>query len=94
MDVSVIIVNYNTKELLQHCIQSVIEKTHDIHYEIIVVDNASIDGRSEMAESFFHMVKLITGKNNLGFGRANNLAAQIAQGTYLFLLNSDNLIFL
>ncbi len=92
MDVSVIIVNYNTKKLLQNCIQSVIEKTHDIQYEIIVVDNASIDGSSEMIESFFPTVKLIAEKNNLGFGRANNVAAKIAQGTYLFLLNSDTLL--
>ncbi len=92
MDVSVIIVNYNTKELLQNCIQSVIEKTHDIQYEIIVVDNASIDGSSEMVKSLFPTVKIIAEKSNLGFGRANNLAAEIAQGTYLFLLNSDTLL--
>ena len=92
MDVSVIIVNYNTKELLRNCIQSVIEKTHDIQYEIIVVDNASIDGSSEMVESLFPTVKFIAEKNNLGFGRANNLAAEIAKGTYLFLLNSDTLL--
>jgi len=92
MDVSVIIVNYNTKELLQNCIQSVIEKTRDVHYEIIVVDNASIDGSTEMVKSLFPTVKLIIEKNNLGFGRANNIAAQIAEGNYLFLLNSDTLL--
>jgi GT2 family glycosyltransferase len=92
MDVSIIIVNYNTKDLLLNCIQSVIEKTHDIQYEIIVVDNASGDGSVEMVRNTFPKIKLIDEKKNWGFGRANNLAVHVAKGRYLFLLNSDTLL--
>jgi hypothetical protein len=92
MDVSVIIVNYNTKDLLLNCIQSVTEMTHDIQYEIIVVDNASRDGSVKMVRNTFPKIRLIDEQKNWGFGRANNLAAQVAQGRYLFLLNSDTLL--
>ena len=92
MDVSIIIVNYNTKALTKQCLQSVYKKTHDIDYEIIVVDNASIDGSQEMLRSEFPNVKLIENTENLGFGRANNLGAKSAKGKYLFLLNSDTIL--
>lgn len=88
MDVSIIIVNYNTKEVTQNCINSIIEKTHGIEYEIILVDNASSDGSKE----FFSQNKdilFIPNKKNLGFGRANNIGIKIAKGKYIFLLNSD-----
>lgn len=89
MDVSVIIVNYNTKDLLYNCIKSIFEKTSDVQFEIIVVDNASIDGTQEMVLQKFPEVNLIQSKENLGFGKANNLGAKSAKGKYLFLLNSD-----
>lgn len=88
MDVSVIIVNYNTLELTQACIDSVFENTKGIEFEVILVDNASTDGSKE----YFEKDKRITyiyNEENLGFGRANNLGYSQAKGDYLFLLNSD-----
>jgi GT2 family glycosyltransferase len=92
MDVSIIIVNYNTKALLKQCLISVFEKTQDIHFEVIVVDNASHDGSPQMMQEEFPKVTFIESPENLGFGRANNLGAQYAKGKYLFLLNSDTIV--
>ncbi len=89
IDVSIIIVSYNTKEILKDCISSIIKFTLGVNYEIIVVDNASSDGTSEMVEALFPDVKLLKNKTNLGFGSANNLGVKIANGEYIFLLNSD-----
>lgn len=88
MDVSIIIVNYNTKTLTQQCIDSVFEKTSGIKFEIVLVDNASTDGSKEQFENDGRITYIYSDKN-LGFGRANNLGYAHAQGEYLFLLNSD-----
>ena len=88
--VSIIIVNYNTKELTRNTIQSVIDKTSDIEYEIIVVDNDSKDGSlEELKKTFQNKITIIESKENLGFGRANNLGIKKSTGKYVFLLNSD-----
>ena len=93
MQVSVIIVNYKTPQLCIDCINSVFEKTSDLDYEIIVVDNQSQDGSIEKLNGAFgDKIKLIESQDNLGFGRANNLGARSASGEYLFLLNSDTLL--
>lgn len=92
MDVSVIIVNYNTRKLTGDCIASVIEKTHGVNYEIIMVDNASSDNSVEYIANKFPQVKIISNKKNTGFGSANNAGAAIACGKYLFLLNSDTVL--
>lgn len=92
MDVSVIIVNYNTKHLLENCLNSLLEKTREIIFEIIVVDNASSDGSSEMMQLKFPLIKLVESKENLGFGKANNLGSKYASGNFLFLLNTDTLL--
>ncbi len=92
MDVSVIIVNYNTKSLIKDCIQSILDQTKGIEYEIIVVDNNSIDGSQDMIKKHFSNVILIESKENLGFGKANNLGSNIAKGKYLFYLNSDTIL--
>ena len=89
MDVSIIIVNYNTKELLYDCINSIYDKTQGVSFEIIVVDNASTDGSREFINSNFKDLIWIQSDVNLGFGAANNLGAKHALGKYLFLLNSD-----
>jgi GT2 family glycosyltransferase len=92
MDVSVIIVNYNTKNLIKQCIESIVKFTVGIQYEIIIVDNASIDGSQKMIKENFPFVSLIENELNLGFGSANNIGANYAQGKYLFFLNSDCLL--
>lgn len=91
MDVSIIIVNYNTLKMTSECIDSVIEKTHGISYEIILVDNGSSDGSKEYFEHDTR-IKYIYSENNLGFGQANNIGAKHAIGKYLFLLNSDTIL--
>jgi GT2 family glycosyltransferase len=92
MDVSIIIVNYNTRALLKQCIDSVIEKTHDINFEIIVVDNASSDGSQQMVKENFPNITLIESSENLGFGRANNLGFEYAKGQNILLLNPDTIL--
>lgn len=92
MDVSIIIVNYNTKELTVACIESVIEKTEDVNYEIILVDNDSADGTVGAVKTKFPNVIVRQMDENVGFGRANNAGAELAKGKYLFLLNSDTIL--
>ncbi len=92
MDLSVIIVSYNTRELLRQTIQSVIDTTHRISYEIIVSDNDSSDGSPLMVESEFKDVRLIRTGANLGFSKANNLAIKEARGRYILILNSDTVV--
>lgn len=92
MIVSIIIVNYNTREITSNCLQSICEYTKEIEFEIIVVDNASSDGSTQYLKSKFPQVKFIESNENIGFGKANNLGAQYAKGEFLFLLNSDTLL--
>lgn len=91
MDVSVIIINYNTKQMTSECIDSVIANTNSIEYEIVLVDNASTDGSKEYFEKD-KRVKYIYSHNNSGFGAGNNLGVKNSCGKYVFLLNSDTLL--
>lgn len=90
--VSIIIVNYNTEILLKDCLSSVIDKTTDIKYEIIVVDNDSRKGSLDSLIDLFPDVRFKLLSKNLGFGMANNIAAELAQGKYLFFLNPDTIL--
>lgn len=93
MDVSIIIVNYNTLKLTKQSIDSVIEKTKDLKYEIILIDNNSIDGSVEFfKKKYKDRISFIENKENIGFGKANNKGIEIAKGKYIFLLNSDTLL--
>lgn len=92
LDVSVIIVNYNTKRLLQNCLTSLYSQTKDIFFEVIVSDNGSTDGSTEMVKSEFPDVILIENNVNLGFGLANNRGLKIAKGKYILYLNSDTVL--
>lgn len=91
MDVSIIIVNYNTKSLTFQCIDSVYEKTKGVSYEIIVVDNNSTDGSQKLLSQDMRIVFVETGEN-LGFGKANNLGVEKSKGKYIFFLNSDTIL--
>lgn len=91
MDISVIIVNYKTKDLLRQCIQSIIDRTAEVEYEVIVVDNASNDGSVEMLESTYPEVRFLALRENIGFGRGNNAGMVLATGRYCLLLNPDTL---
>ncbi len=89
IDVSIIIVNWNTRELLRKCIQSIFDKTERCRYEIIVVDNGSSDGSVEMVREIFPEVRLIANPENIGFSRANNKGIEESSGSYIMMLNSD-----
>lgn len=86
---SIIIVSFNTKELLRKCLRIVQTEVIDLDHEIIVVDNASSDGSAKMVESVFPEVLLIESEENLGFAGGNNLGFEAAQGKFIVLLNSD-----
>ena len=88
-DVSVIIVNWNTKDLVLKCINSAIETKDAFSQEIIVVDNASSDGSAEAIERDYPDVKVIRNEKNYGFARANNIGIEKSKGRYVCLVNSD-----
>lgn len=88
-DLSIIVVNWNTKDFLLRCLESIKVYTKKTSYEIIVVDNFSSDGSAEMVEENFPDVILIRNKRNEGFGRANNQGLARAKGKYVLFLNSD-----
>ena len=93
IDVSIIIVNYHSAGMVIDCINSIHEKTENLTYEIIVVDNASGDGSLDiLRQAFGSEIKLLASPENLGFGKANNLGAAEANGKYLFLLNPDTIL--
>ncbi len=89
MDVSFIIVNWNTKKLLEQAIASIYKFATGITYEIIVIDNNSEDGSPAMVKKKFPKVKLIQNRENLGFAKANNQGIKKALGEFIFLFNSD-----
>src|SRR3989338_2458408 len=89
MEISVIIVNWNTKKLLENCLRSIFRFTKGITFEVIVVDNGSTDGSVQMVKNKFPQVKLIPNSKNLGFTKANNQGIKAARGKYILLLNSD-----
>src|SRR5439155_12254163 len=89
MDVSISVVSYNTRDLLADCLRSISAATHDLSYEVIVVDNASADGSADMVAAEFPDVQLVRNSENRGFAAANNQALSHARGCYVLLLNSD-----
>ncbi|MCS7092104.1 MAG: glycosyltransferase family 2 protein [Patescibacteria group bacterium] len=89
IDVSVIVVSYNTKNYTLSCVKSVFRSKTKKKIEVIVVDNASCDGTCQSLQKFGSKLKLIKNNKNLGFAKANNQGIKIAKGKYLFLLNSD-----
>jgi hypothetical protein len=92
MQVSVIIINYNTFELTCNCIASVLQKTAGIDFEIILVDNASAECDPRLFKERFPGIVLVESKANLGFAGGNNLGLQYATGENILLLNSDTLL--
>ena len=90
--VSILIVSYNTREMTLACLRSVFEQTHAVDFEVIVVDNASSDASSDAIERQFPQTRLIRSAENLGFAKANNLAARAAGGEFLLLLNPDTVV--
>ena len=91
IDVSIIVVTFNTRQMTSECIDSIFCKTKDVNFEIILVDNASTDGSREFFQKDSR-IKYVYSAENLGFGKANNLGYKEASGKYIFLLNSDTLL--
>jgi len=89
IDISLILVSFNTRDVLRESLQSVEREKGDFLVEIFVVDNNSHDGSVEMVEAEFPGVRLLRSEVNLGFGAANNVALALATGRYIVLLNSD-----
>lgn len=89
VDVSVCIVNWNTRELLRACLASIAARTRACRVEVIVVDNASSDDSVEMVRREFPDVRLVPSRVNHGFARGSNLAASMATGDYVLFLNPD-----
>jgi GT2 family glycosyltransferase len=86
-DLSIIVVNWNTQELLRECLKSI--EAHGCGAETIVVDNGSEDGSMGMVENEFSWVRLLKNVDNIGFARANNQGIETSKGMYVLLLNSD-----
>jgi len=90
---SIIVLSWNTKELLKQCLASLEKEIQTVgRTEIIVVDNGSGDGTPQIVKTAFPKVKLIENKENLGFAKGNNLGIKAARGKYIMLLNSDTIV--
>jgi GT2 family glycosyltransferase len=92
MQLSIIIVNYNSKMLIEVCLASINKATIPINSEVIVVDNASKDGSNEFLPSKFPSAKYIFNSENLGFSRACNQGFKISSGKYILFLNPDSVL--
>ena len=92
VDVSILIVSYNTRELTRAALAAVYEQTKSVSFEVIVVDNASTDGSAEMIAALPQEPQFIGLRDNIGFARANNLGARLVRGRYLLLLNPDTVV--
>ena len=92
MQLSIVIVNYNARDLLRNCLLSIFKQTQRIRFEVFVIDNASVDGSREMLAREFPEVRAILNTANRGFAAANNQAIKIARGECLLLLNPDTVI--
>ena len=92
IDVSIIVVSYNTRDLTLACLRSIDEHTTSCDYGVIVIDNASSDGSHDAIAREFPHVVLLRADTNLGFARANNLAAEHVRAPYTLLLNPDTYV--
>lgn len=92
MDISIVIVNWNTRALLLDCLTSVYAKVRDLSFEVFVVDNASTDGSVEAAREQYPQVRIILNEKNLGFAAGNNTALRVIQGKYALLLSTDTVL--
>ena len=92
MDLSIIIVNWNTRDLLARCLTSLYEQPPDCQFDVWVVDNASGDGSAQMVRTSFPQVQVVANSQNSGFARANNQAICQSVARYVLLLNPDTLV--
>lgn len=93
MDLSIIILNFKTKNLLRECLRTVEVAKPSLNFEVIVVDNASNDGTAEMLRAEFPSVRLIQSDRNRGYAGGNNLGIRAASGKYIMVMNPDILVW-
>ena len=89
MDLSIVLVSFNTRETTRRCLETIFRETRDVDFEVIVVDNDSRDGSAEMIAAAFPAVRLIRNDRNAGFGAAQNIGLGAARGEFLLVMNSD-----
>ena len=92
MKLSIVIVNYNVRFFLEHCLHAVDKAIQGVDAEVFVVDNNSVDGSVDMVHEKFPWVRLMANRENVGFSRANNQAIREAKGEYILLLNPDTVV--
>lgn len=92
MDLSIVIVNWNTQDLLANCLQSIYGNPPDFEFEVWVVDNASTDQSAAIVRLQFPLVRLIENKTNVGFACGNNQAIKESKSRHVLLLNSDTIV--
>ena len=92
IDISIVIVNYNVKDYLYKCLQSVRTSSNNLKIEVIVVDNNSSDNSVEILRPSFNEVNFIQLNENIGFGKANNLGIKKSNGKYILILNPDTIL--
>ena len=93
IDVSIVIVSYNTEKTTLNCVKSIMQSRTKFAFEVIIVDNDSRDNTVNSIREFFPQVNVICSEQNLGFSKGNNLGIQNSKGKYILLLNSDTLLF-
>lgn len=91
-ELSVIVVNWNTRDMTIACLESLYRETRGISFEVLLIDNGSHDGSADAIAERFPQVRLLRETANHGFAKANNIAAKVARGEYLLLLNSDTVV--
>lgn len=91
--ISIIIANYNTRELVSRCLASIYDNPPERAFEVYVVDDGSTDGSVEMVRTSFPQVHLIANRENRGYAYSNNLAMSMSQGRFIYLLNSDTEVY-
>jgi GT2 family glycosyltransferase len=91
-EVSIVVVNWNTRDMLRDCLHSIYDQTKNLDFEVIVIDNASVDRSKDMVKSEYSTVILIENNRNRGFAAANNQGMAIAKGQYILLLNPDTIV--
>src|SRR3989344_2651866 len=93
IDLSIIIVSYNTSDFLKECLESIKKNTEGVNYEIIVVDNASSDNSLQVLRAKFPDVLVIKKQENIGFSKANNLGIEKSKGRNVLFLNTDTVVY-
>ena len=89
MDLSIVIINWNSAEYIRKCLGSIFENTEGIDFEVIVIDNGSFDSCGQIVQSEFPSVRFFQSNENLGFAKANNYGSEKATGEYFLFLNPD-----